>query len=200
MFWPSSLLLFCPFSPVILLLSLCFSHLETSKQPTKWGYRHEFFPGSFPTLSGRQVWRARETPVWGWVVRGNWEGEGKGQSTHRSAHRYLRSLSSKTKGPGEEWGPRNHPEVSSQKVADFQCRCPYDSYGKNRALFWPLFGRRILNQYPAAPSSPGRFGLLASFVLGGATHSMRGAGVSVAQPTSMLGAEGVCELLFVAIP
>ena len=30
---------FCPFSRVSLLLSLCFSHLETSKQPTKWGYR-----------------------------------------------------------------------------------------------------------------------------------------------------------------
>ena len=49
-------------------------------------------------------------------------------------------LSSKRKGPGEEGAPRNHPEVSSQKVADFKCRLPYDSYVNNRAPFWPFLG------------------------------------------------------------
>ena len=49
-------------------------------------------------------------------------------------------VSNKTKGPGEEGAPRNHPEILSQKVADSECRFPYDSYGKNRALFWPCLG------------------------------------------------------------
>ena len=51
-------------------------------------------------------------------------------------------LSSKQKGPGEEGAPRNHPEISSQKVANFECRFPYDSYGKSRRpllLPAPLF-------------------------------------------------------------
>ena len=34
----------------------------------------------------------------------------------------------------------NHPEISSQKVADFERGRPYDSYGKNRASFWPFLG------------------------------------------------------------
>ena len=29
------------------------------------------------------------------------------------------------KGPGEKGAPRNHPEILSQKVADFECRFPY---------------------------------------------------------------------------
>ena len=66
-------------------------------------------------------------------------------------------LSSKTKGPGEKGAPRNHPEMLSQKLADFECRCSYDSYGSDRA---DLFRRRILGQYPAAPRSPGPFVLL----------------------------------------
>ena len=34
------------------------------------------------------------------------------------------------KRPGEKGAPRNHPETSSQKLADFKCRFPYDSYGR----------------------------------------------------------------------
>ena len=40
------------------------------------------------------------------------------------------------KGPPE----KSCPEISSQKVADFECGFPYDSYGKNRAPFWPFLG------------------------------------------------------------
>ena len=36
------------------------------------------------------------------------------------------------KGPGEKGAPRNHPEISSQKLADFERRFPYDSYGRDR--------------------------------------------------------------------
>ena len=39
-------------------------------------------------------------------------------------------ISSKTKGPGEKRETRNHPEILSQKVADFECRLPYDSYSE----------------------------------------------------------------------
>ena len=60
----------------------------------------------------------------------------------------------------EKASPPNHPEISSQKVADFECIFPYDPYGRNRAAILTLFGRRVLGQYPAAPSSPGPFVLL----------------------------------------
>ena len=66
---------------------------------------------------------------------------------------------SKTMGPGEKGAPRNHPEISSQKMADFECRFPYNSYGRDRAPFWPFLGEGFW-QYPAAPSSPGPFVLL----------------------------------------
>ena len=59
------------------------------------------------------------------------------------------------KGPGEKGVPRSHPEISSQELADFECRFPYDSYGRGA-----LFRRSILGQYPAAPCSPGPFVLL----------------------------------------
>ena len=81
------------------------------------------------------------------------------ESQSRKRAESMASYSSKTKGPGEEGTPGNHPQISSQKVADFECRFPCDSHRKNRAQFG-LFGRRILGQYPAAPSSPGPFGLL----------------------------------------
>ena len=42
-------------------------------------------------------------------------------------------VSNKTKGPGEKGAPRNHP-------VDFECRFPYDSYGRDRAPFWPFLG------------------------------------------------------------
>ena len=48
----------------------------------------------------------------------------------------------------------------------------YDSYGKNRAPFWPLFGRRILGQHPAAPSSPCPFVLL--LILGKGKGTFKG--------------------------
>ena len=43
----------------------------------------------------------------------------------------------------EEGDPRSHPEIWSQKVADFECRFPYDSNGKNRAPFWPFLGEGL---------------------------------------------------------
>ena len=52
-------------------------------------------------------------------------------------------FSSKTKGPGEQGAPRNHPEISSQKVADCECRFLYDSHGKNRAPLWPFLGEGL---------------------------------------------------------
>ena len=64
------------------------------------------------------------------------------------------------KGPREKGAPRNHPETSSQKLADFGCRFPYDCYGRDRGTILALFRRRILGQYPAAPCSPGPFCLL----------------------------------------
>ena len=42
------------------------------------------------------------------------------------------------RGRERNGAPRNHPEISSQKLADFECRFPYDSYGKNRGPFWPF--------------------------------------------------------------
>ena len=53
---------------------------------------------------------------------------------------FCRSISSKTKGPGEKGAPRNHPETSSQKLADIGCRSPYDCYGRDRAPLWSFLG------------------------------------------------------------
>ena len=53
---------------------------------------------------------------------------------------YVSRINSKPKGSGEEGAPRVHPEISCQKVADFECRFPYDSYGKNRVSFGPFLG------------------------------------------------------------
>ena len=47
-------------------------------------------------------------------------------------------VSSKAKGPGEKGAPGDHPETSSQKLANFECRFPYDSYGRDRAPFCPF--------------------------------------------------------------
>ena len=54
--------------------------------------------------------------------------------------RNLWIISSKAKGPGEKGAPRNHPESSSQTLANFECRFPYDSYGMDRAPSWPFLG------------------------------------------------------------
>ena len=72
-------------------------------------------------------------------------------------------ISSKAKRLGEKGAPKNHSAISSQKLADFECRFPYDTYGRDRSPFRPLFGRRSLGQYPAAPCSPGPFVLLLMF-------------------------------------
>ena len=69
-------------------------------------------------------------------------------------------ISSKKKGPGKKGAPRNHPEISSQKLADFECRFPYDSYGRTEHHFGPFLGEGLWGQYPAAPCSPGPFVLL----------------------------------------
>ena len=53
-------------------------------------------------------------------------------------------FSSETKGPGERGALRNHPEISSQKLADFECRFPYDSHGRDRAPFWPFLETFVL--------------------------------------------------------
>ena len=85
--------------------------------------------------------------------------------------RALEIFSSKPKRPGEKGVPRNHPEISSQKLADFQCRFPYDSYGRQSTIL-ALFGRRTLGQYPAAPCSPGPIWFTVEIYRGG--HWKRG--------------------------
>ena len=57
--------------------------------------------------------------------------------------------------------PTNHPEISSRKLADFECRFPYfDSHGRDRAPFWPFLRTMIFGHHPATPCSPGPFVLL----------------------------------------
>ena len=47
------------------------------------------------------------------------------------------------RGRERKGAPRHHPENSSQKLANFECRFPDDRNGKNGAPFWPIFRRRI---------------------------------------------------------
>ena len=58
----------------------------------------------------------------------------------RSVCYYSPQISSKTRGPGEKGVPRNHPGLLSQKLADFECRFPYESYGISGG---PLFSRPL---------------------------------------------------------
>ena len=63
-------------------------------------------------------------------------------------------LSSETKGPGEKGAPRNHPEISSQKLAGFECRFPPSRLlWKGQSTILALFRRRILGQYHASQKS-----------------------------------------------
>ena len=65
----------------------------------------------------------------------------------------------KQRGRERKGPPRNHPEISSQKLADFECGFPMTPMeGTEHHL--ALFRRRILGQYPASPRSPGPFRLL----------------------------------------
>ena len=41
---------------------------------------------------------------------------------------------------GRERPPEIIQKFRLSRVADFECRFPYDSYGKNRAPFWPFWG------------------------------------------------------------
>ena len=65
------------------------------------------------------------------------------RAPNQNKRRRQQQLSGKTKGPREDGAPRNHPEILSQKVADLERRFPYDSYGKNRAPFWPFLGEGL---------------------------------------------------------
>ena len=66
----------------------------------------------------------------------------------------------KQRGRERKGWPEIIQNFFSQKVADFKCRCPYHSYGREQSTGLALFGRRILGQNPAAPSSRGPFVLL----------------------------------------
>ena len=70
------------------------------------------------------------TLSWVWDASGIWV---RTSGSCKMLVKYeVRFLSSKPKGPGEKRASRNHPEISSQKVADFECRFPHDSYGRDR--------------------------------------------------------------------
>ena len=49
-------------------------------------------------------------------------------------------------------GPqKSPPEISSQKLADFECRFPYDFYGRDRAPFWPFLEEGFWVGYFCSP-------------------------------------------------
>ena len=104
---------------------------------TKWGWR-----GRGPT-SHDILWRFSSRPLFGVPF---WPSQKKATHktnlipTHSRDNPEKLFIGSKTKGPGEKGAPRNHPEISSQKLADFECRFPYDSYGRDGAPFWPFLG------------------------------------------------------------
>ena len=65
-----------------------------------------------------------------------------------SSEHFEWTLSSKTKGPGEKGAPRNHPEISSQKLADLECRFPMTPMEGTEPIL-ALFRRRISGKYSA---------------------------------------------------
>ena len=75
---------------------------------------------------------------------------------------YYFHLDSAVNERGREKGaPRNHPEISSQKLAPIlSADFPSRLLCKGQSTVLALFRRRILGQYSAAPCSPGPFVLL----------------------------------------
>ena len=75
-------------------------------------------------------------------------------------------ISSKTKGPGEEGAPRrNHQKFRLRNWPISSAAFPMTPLERSEhqcCTILALFGRRILGLYPAAPGSPGPFGLLLS--------------------------------------
>ena len=63
----------------------------------------------------------------------------------------------RTKGPGEEGAPRN---FVSEWGGRFRVQISLWLLWKEQSTILALFGRRVLGQYPVAPSSPGPFVLL----------------------------------------
>ena len=72
-------------------------------------------------------------------------------------HRRASPVSSKNEG---DRAPRNHPEISRQKLADFECRFPHTSYGRDRAPSWPFLGERFWGNILRPLVLPGPFVLL----------------------------------------
>ena len=65
-----------------------------------------------------------------------WDFQAKSGSSG-SCRLFLHFLGSAVTQRGRErkGGPRNHPEISSQKLANFECRFPEDPCGRDRASF-----------------------------------------------------------------
>ena len=63
----------------------------------------------------------------------------------------------KQKGPGEEWGPQKSSRNVVSESGRFRVQTSLWLLWKEHSTTLALFGRRILGQHPAAPSSPGPF-------------------------------------------
>ena len=84
------------------------------------------------------------------------------------------TLSCKTKGPGEEWGPQKSSRNFGSESGRFRVQISLWLLWKEQSTICTilaLFGRRILGQYPAAPSSPAPFVLLLILLVFAATSS-----------------------------
>ena len=78
---------------------------------------------------GRKGWqRVGESLAKGWR-----RGEELAKGWRVSLHPPI--FNSKPKGRGEKGPPKSSSEISSQKLADFECRFPYDSYGRAQHHF-----------------------------------------------------------------
>ena len=64
--------------------------------------------------------------------------EQKNQGKEGQGREFVGTFSSKTKGPGEKGAPRNHPEISSQKLADSSADFPMTSMEETEHHFGPF--------------------------------------------------------------
>ena len=72
-------------------------------------------------------------------------------------------FSSKQRGR-ERKGPPEIIQKFRQKQADFECRFPYESYGRDRAPFWPFLGEGFWGKIWRPLVLPAPFVLLLKFV------------------------------------
>ena len=112
----------------ILVTTKCRPHLHDLKN-LQFRLLSVGFPGRHKEKAPKSLLSSRGDTGWASNLETTLQANSSSQNIFRSHERLrfpgpLPFFSAKTTGPGEKGAPRNHPEISSQKLADLECRFP----------------------------------------------------------------------------